>query len=245
MMELFIGTSGYSYPHWAKGVFYPLHLPTSRWLEYYTNYFKTVELNVSFYRLLPRATFKKWAERVPPGFQFAVKGSRLITHLKQLKDCEEALATFLESARGLGGKRAVTLWQFPPQFKLNSENLKKLINFGHLLQHQDPKCHQVFEFRDKSWFCEEVLDFLAKADFSLCQTEEEVGVERFSFVYIRKHGSGARYSSCYSNQQLQIEAKKITQYLTQKKPVYIYFNNDAYGYAVKNALFLKKIFETH
>ena len=93
---IFIGTSGYNYPHWWNGVFYPSDLPQRKWLEFYAEYFKTVELNVSFYRLPKKEVFEGWYKRTPKGFSFAVKGSRFITHIKRLKACREPLSLLLD-----------------------------------------------------------------------------------------------------------------------------------------------------
>jgi uncharacterized protein YecE (DUF72 family) len=87
---VFIGTSGYNYPHWWNGAFYPSDLPQKKWLEFYTDYFTTVELNVSFYRLPKKEVFEGWYKRTPKRFLFAVKGNRFITHLKRLKDCRDS-----------------------------------------------------------------------------------------------------------------------------------------------------------
>jgi hypothetical protein len=93
---ILIGTSGWSYRHWSGGAFYPMGLASSRWLEYYVRRFATVELNASFYRL-PRAEMvERWRELAPPGFAFSAKGSRLITHARRMKGCEEAVRTFME-----------------------------------------------------------------------------------------------------------------------------------------------------
>ncbi len=118
MPDLRIGCSGFSYKHW-KEVFYPGDVRSNEWLRYYSNVFSTVELNVTFYRLPLPQTFDRWHEETPPGFRFAVKGSRLITHLKKLQGPEEALALFFERALRLREKLAVVLWQFPPSFRVD------------------------------------------------------------------------------------------------------------------------------
>jgi uncharacterized protein YecE (DUF72 family) len=94
----YIGTSGYNYPHWWNGTFYPSDLPQKKWLEFYAEHFDTVELNVSFYRLPKKEVFQGWYKRTPKKFVFAVKGSRFITHIKRLKDCREPLSVLLDHA---------------------------------------------------------------------------------------------------------------------------------------------------
>src|SRR3989337_3344791 len=103
MSKVYMGTSGFTYLHW-KGVFYPLDFPQSRWLEYYSQHFKTVEINASFYHQMSKGVYEGWAKRTPDDFTFVVKGSRFITHIKRLKDCQEPVGRFLESVSGLGEK---------------------------------------------------------------------------------------------------------------------------------------------
>lgn len=184
----YIGTSGFSYPHW-RGVFYPQNLPQSKWFEYYCRHFDTVELNVSFYRLPKKETFENWRKKAGPGFVFAIKGNRYITHVKRLKDCREAVERFFEAAEGLvlpprkshgfsldytrdqpATIRGVVLWQLPPKFKLSSNQaIERLSKFLEILpkdwrssQTRQPRLtwRQAFEFRDKSWNNTRVCDLL-------------------------------------------------------------------------------------
>src|SRR5512143_2070643 len=99
-----IGTSGYNYPHWWNGVFYPSDLPQKNWLEFYAGQLDTVELNVSFYRLPAKEVFQRWHRRTPKRFLFGLKGSRYITHMKRLKECREPLTLLLEHASPLREK---------------------------------------------------------------------------------------------------------------------------------------------
>lgn len=110
---LHVGTSGWTYRHW-RGPFYPGGLPQRRWLEYFQQHFDTVEVNAAFYRLLTARTFEGWAERSRPGFVFAVKGSRYITHMKRLHDVDDALTAFFTRVRLLGDHLGPVLWQLPP-----------------------------------------------------------------------------------------------------------------------------------
>lgn len=103
MSQVYIGTSGFSYPHWGNGIFYPQGLSQTKWFEYYCQHFKTVELNVSFYRLPKKEVFAGWRKKAGEKFVFSVKGSRYITHIKRLKDCREAVERFFEAAGGLKG----------------------------------------------------------------------------------------------------------------------------------------------
>src|SRR5690242_9022627 len=118
MRRIWVGTSGYTYPHWRRGVFYPPGLPVEEELGWYAHSFATVELNNPFYRLPSREVFAAWGARVPPGFRFAVKVSRYLTHLKHLRECAGPLQNFLNQAAGLApAQRGPLLFQLPPQWK--------------------------------------------------------------------------------------------------------------------------------
>jgi len=243
MAKVYIGTSGYNYKHWSDGIFYPKDLSQKEWLEYYVKYFDTVELNVTFYRLPKKKTFQNWMKRTPDDFIFIAKGSRYTTHLKRLKDPEESSIKFFKRAEGFRKKFKVVLWQFPANFKLNRERLE---NFCKALRKIKlaKKVKHSFEFRHEGWFCKEVYDILWKYNHALCiaHSNKWPCVEKITadFVYLRFHG-GELYSSCYSDKELKHWAKKIKKWKKQRKDVYIYFNNDAKGYAVKNALRLKEL----
>jgi uncharacterized protein YecE (DUF72 family) len=240
--EIYIGTSGYNYKHWWSGVFYPQEVPPSKWLEYYCQYFKTVELNVTFYRLPRESVFQSWYRRTPRSFLFTLKGSRLITHLKRLQDCEEPLRAFVNGVNFLKEKAKVVLWQFPPKFKVVPERLRVFIE---LLQKYIPKLRHVFEFRDESWLSEKVYKYLPHQNFTICQADHP----KFNFeipcwgnfVYLRRHGASSLYRSFYSDEELSADAEKIKAWVEEGRDVFVYFNNDAKGYAVKNALTLKEM----
>ena len=99
-----IGCSGWQYKHW-RGSFYPTTLPQRAWLDYYAQHFDTVEINNTFYRLPEPSSFQEWRRRAPGGFEYAVKASRFLTHMKKLKDPDEPLARFFARARNLGPGR--------------------------------------------------------------------------------------------------------------------------------------------
>jgi len=238
-----IGTSGYNYPHWWNGLFYPSDLPQRKWLEFYAQYFDTVELNVSFYRLPRKEVFEGWYKRTPRRFSFAVKGSRFITHIKRLKDCREPLSLLLEHASPLKEKLGVVLWQLPPRFKFQK---KKLEEFCILLSTlpRSKRLRHAFEFRDESWFCQEAFRILEDFNFAFCIAHGSglPFMERVTsnFIYLRLHGGEVLYGSNYSDKELKGWAEKIERWRDKGKDIFVYFNNDAYGFATKNALALKK-----
>ncbi len=242
-MRIFIGTSGFNYDHWGGGIFYPRKLPQSRWLEHYCRFFDTVELNVTFYRLPNAASFEGWNTRTPPDFVFALKGSRFITHIKRLKDVKEPVRIFFERSAPLASKVRAVLWQLSPQMKCD---LKRLKDFVHILKNYK-KTRHAFEFRHESWMDDDVFSILSENNMCACHADWPEFLKElpddFSFIYLRRHGpiGGSLYSACYSDAELLADAKRIQRWVKEKKDVFVYFNNDAGGYAVKNALYLKKL----
>lgn len=240
MGKFWVGTSGYSYPHW-KEVFYPPDLRQSKWLSYYAEKFPIVELNVTFYRLLPEKTFAGWYEKTPDNFKFVTKGSRLITHLKKLLEVEEPLKEFFSRLSSLQEKLEVVLWQLPPSLKANTLLLE---DFCQLVK-ENSFVRQAFEFRHHSWFDGGVAKVLRKFGFASCVAHSNrwpTG-EMFTanFVYLRFHGGTILYGSNYSDEELVYWAEKIKHWLDEGYDVYAFFNNDAYGYAVANALKLQEL----
>lgn len=236
-----IGCSGFLYDSW-RGGFYPEDLPHKEWLNFYAAKINSVELNVTFYRLLKKEAFDKWYRETPPDFSFVLKGSRFVTHIKKLKDVEMPLSTFFNITTPLSEKLEVVLWQLPPNLKVN---LRSLEDFIEALR-QYPARH-VFEFKNKNWLNKKVLKILLSANIAVCMSDwpdfpDEVPVTA-DFVYLHRLGEEGKYASSYTTEQLQKDAKMIKEYLKQGKDVYIYFNNDAFGYAPKNAMELKVILE--
>src|SRR4029079_14247668 len=148
-----VGCSGWVYRHW-RGLLYPEGLPQRRWFERYAEEFDTVEINASFYRLPLVSTFEGWREKAPPGFRYAVKVNRFITHMKKLLDCREEVDRFIALARPLQEKLGPLLYQLPPSLQ---KNLERLENF---LSWLPDDLEHVVEFRHKSWYDEEVLALL-------------------------------------------------------------------------------------
>lgn len=239
-----IGTSGYSYFHW-RGVFYPENLPPSKWLEYYSHYFDTVELNVTFYRLPQKKIFESWYKQTPHDFIFVIKGSRFITHIKKLKDCQDSLNLLFDRILALKEKLGIILWQLPPNFKANpkvlEEFLKTLAQKWVMFSKNKLRCS--FEFRNQSWYTAEICDLLKKYNYALCIADSpnfpKVEKVTADYLYIRLHGGTELYSSNYSDKELELWTSKIKKWQKQNLDIYIYFNNDAFGYAIENAKKLK------
>lgn len=233
MPKLHIGCSGFNFSDW-KSVFYPSVLPQRKWLEHYCTIFGTVELNVTFYRLPLPKTFYYWHSITPSKFAFSLKGSRYITHMKRLLDVEDAVRTFFDKALILEEKLHVVLWQFPPGFKADIGRLKIFLQY---LAHYSVR--HTLEFRNESWIGDEVVDLCREYNVSLCMADWPPFLNNLpttaDFIYIRRHGEGGNYESDYPRTSLTSDAKQIGKYMKDGKDVFIYFNNDAHGYAPKNA----------
>jgi len=145
--KIFIGTSGWVYSHW-EGIFYPENLPSRDKLKYFSQHFKTAEINYSFYHLPQPSTYQNWYKQTPKDFLFAVKTSRFITHIKRLKGVKKAWKHFLENALSLKEKLGPILFQFPPSFKATEESIKRLKNFLKLIR-TNSRLRFALEFRHK------------------------------------------------------------------------------------------------
>lgn len=228
-----IGASGWNYDGW-KGNFYPEGISGAAMLDEYVRHFGTVEVNGTFYSLPKPETVADWADRVPDDFIFSVKASRYLTHMKKLKDPEEPLANFFEILEPLGEKLGPILFQLPPSWKVD---LKRLENFlGHLPDH----FHHTFEFRDPSWFCDEVYDLLDAHDAALCfyDYEKEQSPHRHTsdFVYLRLHGPETQaYKGSYPDETLDAYAENCVSWRKKGQSVFVYFDNDEKAYAPKDA----------
>ena len=236
MVDYYIGTSGWHYDHWRHR-FYPGELDKRKWLEFYTRNFTTVELNNSFYRLPSETAFAAWYDSSPANFTFAVKVSRFITHIKRLKDTEEAVEKFITRAKILDKKLGPLLYQLPPSMHCDDERLASFLSvLPQGIKH-------VFEFRHQSWLEERVFEILRKYNAGLCIFDMPSLscplVATADFAYIRFHGSTGLYSSCYSDEELADWTRKLTSLASNLETLYIYFNNDAEAFAVRNAMTLR------
>jgi uncharacterized protein YecE (DUF72 family) len=236
LTRYYIGTSGWHYDDW-RGSFYPEKLSKSQWLEFYADHFPTVELNNTFYRLPSERAVDNWHETVPSGFVFSVKVSRFITHVKKLKDTSEAFNNFMSRASNLRKKLGPLLYQLPPSMQRNDEALSGFLQ-GLSSEHK-----HVMEFRHKSWMNEHVFDILRSYNTGLCVFDMPSLscplLATTDFAYIRFHGRDNLYSSCYTDEELSVWANNISELAAKLETVYIYFNNDVAGYALKNAVTLR------
>lgn len=230
-----IGCSGWLYRHW-RGAFYPDKLAMKRWFDHYASVFDTVELNTSFYHLPKPETFEKWRDQAPPGFRYAVKASRFITHIKKLKDCAEPVELLLSRARNLGPTLGPILYQLPPRWRCDRERIEAFID----LLPRD--LTHVFEFREKSWICEEVLALLDEHGVSFCDHDMPgSATPRWvagPIAYVRFHGGEGKYWGRYSDEGLLSWTDWIVEQARGGRDVWCYFNNDIEAHAIHDALTL-------
>ncbi len=242
MKQIRIGCSGWNYQHWRNGVFYPPRLPQRRWLEFYARHFDTVEINATFYRLPKEQAVANWVRESPPGFLFAVKMSRYVTHVKRLREPAPSIELFYSRIRPLvrSPKLGPVLWQLPGTFRRDDERLARALEAL-------PPGRHCFEFRHESWFADEIYELLRRHGAALVlgdtpgrpfQTHELTA----DWTFIRfHHGTRGRYSN-YSERELEEWAQRIERW-ARRADVYAYFNNDRNGYAVRNGLWLRKRLE--
>ena len=237
-MSVRIGTSGWVYQHW-RGLFYPHDLPQPEWFAHYAHQFDTVEVNNSFYRLPSEAAFDAWRKQAPPGFLYAVKASRYLTHMKKLKDPEEPLKLFFGRADRLGATLGPVLYQLPPRWRLD------LPRFEHFLAALPPGHRHVVEFRETSWLTEPAFALLERHGVAHCLHDMrplQVPLRVTApLVYVRFHGDPTHpaYLGNYDLPTLEDWAARIADWHGQGLDVYVYFNNDNRGYAIENARTLR------
>jgi uncharacterized protein YecE (DUF72 family) len=218
---------------------YPKGLPARRWLEHYATLFDTVEVNTTFYRLPKHEAVEAWARESPPGFLFAVKASRYLTHVKRLTDMRPGVARFYERIEPLADARKLgpVLWQLPGNFRRDDERLAAALDAL-------PEGRHAFEFRHASWFVPDVYELLRAHGAALVvgdtperpfQTHELTA----GWTFVRFHHGSRGRNGNYSERELDGWAERIAGW-RRRADVYAYFNNDWNGYAVRNALYLER-----
>jgi uncharacterized protein YecE (DUF72 family) len=244
-VDLFAGTSGYSYKEW-KGVFYPDDLPAKDYLRFYAARFEAVEINNTFYRMPKQSVVEQWASEVPEHFTFVLKASQRITHQKRLKDAASEVEYFLSVARALGPKLGPCFFQLPPFQRKDAERLKAFLDIL-------PKDTKVaFEFRHSSWFDEEIYGLLRTSGAALCfadsedEDEKEEGgpakvpsisgeiVPTAEFGYLRLRRCD------YTAEDLRVWAERMKR--QPWKSVYVFFKHEDEGSGPKLAADFQRIF---
>jgi len=233
-----IGTSGWSYDHWVD-VLYPPGMPPARRLGRYIEVFDTVELNASFYRWPKDSTFAGWREQLPNGFTMSVKAHRGLTHYRRLGTPEPWIERFDRCWKALGDRAGVLLVQLHPGQQRDDERLDSF------LAAVPTSIRVAVELRHPSWNDPAVYALLEKrrAAYVVMSGAGLVCIPRATtdFVYVRMHGPDpdSMYSGSYPDKELRRWAKRITEWDSEGRDVWMYFNNDPHGHAVRNALFLR------
>jgi uncharacterized protein YecE (DUF72 family) len=225
--QILVGTSGFAYKEW-KGSFYPSDLPAKKYLSYYAEHFRTTEINNTFYRMPTAKLCESWFAEVPDSFSFTLKLSQRITHFKRLKNIDDEMNFFLESAAGLKEKLGPILVQLPPNYKKDTDVLDAfLTTFA-------TRAKLAFEFRHESWFADDVYDLLRKHNTTLGVVEKEEGEGpdtprevTGSFVYVRLR------KGAYSGEEMLDWARWIQ---SQSVPVYCYLKHDERAPILANEL---------
>jgi len=228
--RIHVGTSGWNYDHW-QGPFYPEDLPLDQWFSYYCRTFDTVEINNTFYHQPADATFDRWREQAPRGFLYAVKANRYLTHMRKLNDPADPVQRFLDGARRLGDKLGPILYQLPPNWK---KNLDRLGAFAEILPGE---LIHVVEFRDRDWLAGDTYELMEEYNLCLCVHDMLPRHPRRvtgPALYVRFHGTGEKYGGKYRPRRLQGWADWMAD-VAGEREVFAYFNNDAHGYAVRDA----------
>jgi uncharacterized protein YecE (DUF72 family) len=248
-----VGISGWRYPPW-RGVWYPKGLPQRLELSYSSERLNSIELNGSFYSLQGPTSYLSWYDQTPPGFVFAVKGGRFITHLKRLKDVDVALANFFASGvLALREKLGPVLWQLPERHSFDANELERFfhalprttsealalarkhdarLDGRDWLQRQPERAlRHAVEARHPEFVGERVADLLRANDiaFVVADTAGRWPQNRevtSDFVYVRLHGAEELYASGYTDPALDVWAADVREWLASGRDVYVYFDND-------------------
>ena len=237
-MDVRIGTSGWSYDHWA-GVLYRLGLPAAKRLDRYAEVFDTVELNASFYRWPRETTFLGWAARLPPGFTMSVKAHRGLTHYRRLANPEPWLPRIEACQRALGDHAEAVLVQLRADMVRDDDRLAAFLG-------SVPEWIRIaMELRHPSWNSPEIDEILSRHRAAYVVTDglglDCIPKATTDFAYVRMHGpdTDPPYAGSYSPAALRRWAEQIGEWTSQNLSVLVYFNNDGQGYAVRNACELR------
>jgi uncharacterized protein YecE (DUF72 family) len=246
MGRIRIGVSGWRYAPW-RGNFYPKKLAQARELEYASRVFSSIELNGSFYSLQRPSSYVQWAQQTPPGFVFAVKGGRYITHMLRLRNAQTAIANFFASGLfELGDKLGPILWQFPPNMAFESDLFEAFFRLlpkttaaaAVLAQQRDKRMHgreslepqanhrlrHAIEVRHESFVDPAFIALLRKHRIAWVVADTPRPWPLFEdvtsdFIYMRLHGATELYQSRYTSEQLDCWADRIRAWAAGKQPV--------------------------
>ncbi|HEY5950984.1 MAG TPA: DUF72 domain-containing protein [Kofleriaceae bacterium] len=234
MARAYIGTSGWVYAGWREHLY--ADTPVKKWLQVASRAFDALEINGSFYTQIKPETYQRWYAETPAEFRFALKGHRFVSHYKRLRDCRDSIIRLRDQAQPLHEKLAAVVWQLPSNFQCSIERLE---DFMRSLEAWQGVRHAL-ELRHRSWFVPEVAAILRANNVAVCMGDapdfpmwREVTSD---LAYVRLHGHTRKYASSYSEQSLRAWASDAQRWLAEGRDVHVYFDNDAEGHAVRNAL---------
>ena len=236
-MRLLVGTSGWQYRDWRDD-FYGGR-PQREWLARYASEFPTVEVNNAFYRLPERSVFERWRDETPPGFVMAVKVSRYLTHVKRLRDPREPVQRLTGRAAGLGDRLGPYLLQLPPTLRADAGLLDDCLRAF-------PRSARVaVEPRHETWWRADVRAVLERRGAALCWADRRGRPVTPLWVtadwgYVRLHEGRASPAPSYGRAALATWLDRIVDAWRHGTDVYVYFNNDPGGAAVRNARTLRR-----
>ncbi len=218
-MKIRVGTSGYNYPEW-RGTFYPEKFPAGKMFDYYAERFTTVEINATFYRMPTTKTTAGWRDQAPDGFLYTLKAPRRITHDTRLKDCQDSVDFFCDSAKGLEDHLGVLLFQLPPNFKCDIDRLRTFLGWL-------PAMRSAFEFRHESWLNDDVHALLRERGAALCiadfgdKTTPVVATARHGYLRLRDEG--------YTPPDLERWAEALLDRQDAWDEAFVYFKHEDEG----------------
>ncbi len=218
-MNLYVGTSGFSYKEW-KGTFYPSDLSEKRMLHYYSERFRTVEINNTFYRMPNVSVLEAWAGQVPPDFKFVLKAPRRITHIQRLKDASDSVSYLLKVVGALKERLGSLLFQLPPYLKKDVARLREFLTL------LPPQPRVAFEFRHQSWFDEEVFGLLHDHQAALCIAEAEGDLE-VPFVATGDWGYLRLRRPDYGDAELKTWVKRVRE--QDWRDAFVFFKHEDEG----------------
>ena len=232
-MRVHIGTSGWQYAEW-RGRFYPKGVPQRSWLSYYAERFACVEVNNTFYNLPGEETFQHWHDAVPRDFEFVLKASRYLTHVRRLHDAQDPARLFMERARPVRRQLGAVLLQLPPRFHADPERLRQA------LRAFPGSVRLAVEFRDPSWFSDAVRAVLEEHGAALCRADRRGTVAEpdwrtADWLYVRCHEGDGTPAPCYRASTLEAWAERLAGASAAMTDAYVFFNNDTLACAVRDA----------
>ena len=224
-MNTWIGTSGFQYAEW-KGNFYPEDLPTAKMLPFYAERFSTTEINYTFHRIPAPKAIENWKTLTPDKFRFALKAPQKITHWSKLRDCADTLEYFCKVAGGLGERLGPVLFQLPPTFKKDVDVLSSFLR-------ELPEMRAAFEFRNESWFDQEIFERLRSRNIALCiadtdtiATPKEI-TANYGYLRLRRED--------YQTIDIECWAEFVRQQRANWQDAFIYFKHEESGIGPKLA----------